>query len=400
MKSPRQPGAAPAQFSSALVIEHDPFVRAGLLAQLRELGVADVRVAADGASARALLAGAHYDVIVCDLKMPGEKQGEFLRAIAQVQSNAVIVILGSVDEATLRAVGPLCRERGLRVIGGMGKPLRSESLRNLLAQLAAPAAAPGAEHGVTVGDIERAIRHGAIGARVQPMVSVAGGELRCAEFLADWSDRQLGPVPPQELIAIADASGIVRSLNDYLVAVAVRTAGVWRAAGLTLPIAVNVSAGALHDPELPRLVEGLLRVAGVPPAHLRVEVSETTLAGQAPPLDVLAALRALGVGVTLDNVGAEPGYRLAKLDGLPISGIKIDRQLIGRLPLEPRAIETVRRTLRLAGSLGLETTAVGVETAAQAELLASLGCELLQGYWIARPMAPEQLPGWSAARSP
>lgn len=228
---------------------------------------------------------------------------------------------------------------------------------------------------------------------VQPLLDLHSGTICAVEALARWQHPRRGAIPPARFIGIAESTGLIGPLTWQVLELARELGSRYAAAGLELPIAVNISAQNLHDAELIPRLRALLDGWSLPPGRLHIEITETALMAD-PTLSrrALQALRELGLPVYLDDFGT--GYSsLAYLRELPLSGIKLDRAFIAALH-EPATQRIVRAMCELADALGLTVIAEGLEDPDQLALLEKLGCHAVQGYAIARPMPGEALTDW------
>ena len=257
---------------------------------------------------------------------------------------------------------------------------------------------PGAAAGglVLVGDLSDAIVNSAIDVHLQPKVSVADGRLVGAEALARWTHAEHGFVPPDVFIGIAERSGFIHQLTQVVMRKAFTQAREWRRRGLGLGIAVNLSAHDLHHPALVDEIDALLREFELEPARVTLEFTESVLMSDVEEsAGVTRRLRKLGVRTSVDDFGT--GYSsLAYLARLPLSELKIDRSFIGRV--DEREIDmTIVETLVVLGQkLGLSVVAEGVETTAALAKLVEVGCDVAQGYHIAKPLKPADFDDWVA----
>jgi diguanylate cyclase (GGDEF)-like protein len=233
----------------------------------------------------------------------------------------------------------------------------------------------------------------------QPKVDCESGALVGVEALARWMHPRLGEVPPQRFVALAEQTGLIGALTRWALNAALCQSRLWLDAGLALPIAVNLSALDAQDPSLPAAVADLLERWSVPAALLEVEITESALLGLPEVArDVLLRLESMGVLASLDDFGT--GYSsLAYLKQFPVRELKIDRSFIADMAHETRDRTIVRSTIALGHSLGLQVVAEGVEDLNTFELLRELGCDLIQGYQVARPMPATELVQWIATRS-
>ncbi len=247
-----------------------------------------------------------------------------------------------------------------------------------------------------LGELRQAIGSDQLAMFVQPQADARTGEIVAVEALARWQHPSRGLVGPDEFIPLAERTGLVRPLTSWMLARAVQTCGTWRGTE-TLPglsIAVNLSPRSLLDPELPNAVETLLQMHGLPAVDLTLEITESSVLDDPRRTgEVLDRLRALGVRISIDDFGT--GYSsMSYLRSLPVDEVKIDRTFVSDLMNQPGDEAIVHAIVTLAGKLGLETVAEGVEDAATWKRLADMGCTRIQGYYLSRPMPHADLPAW------
>ena len=220
----------------------------------------------------------------------------------------------------------------------------------------------------------------------QPIVSLLSGKIVAAEALLRWRDPELGEVSPAQFIPVAEESGFIVPIGDWVLAQAVRQAALWHQHGHAVPIAVNVSAMQFQQPHFVDRVATVLAVSGLPPRLLELELTETILlhdAGEA--LQRIHALGRIGVQLSIDDFGT--GYSsLAYLKRLPVGKLKIDRSFVSGLPADARDAGIVGAILQMARALGMTTVAEGVETEAQRVFLQAAGCDEFQGFLYAQAL--------------
>jgi diguanylate cyclase (GGDEF)-like protein len=221
----------------------------------------------------------------------------------------------------------------------------------------------------------------------QPVVDVRDSSIVGMEALLRWNCEALGPISPAEFIPIAERTGLILPIGRFVLARAIEQLAAWRAAGHDrLRVSVNLSASQLADEQLPDLLADLLATHGVPGEPLLLELTETALMRDATdhPLQMLERLRETGAGIVLDDFGT--GYSsLARLSSLRLAAVKIDRSFIAAMESDVGARAVVTAVLQMAGPLRCAVVAEGIETVAQRDLLAELGCPRAQGYLFGRP---------------
>ncbi|BCY11928.1 bifunctional diguanylate cyclase/phosphodiesterase [Actinoplanes sp. L3-i22] len=220
----------------------------------------------------------------------------------------------------------------------------------------------------------------------QPKVAVAPGhQVAGVEALVRWQHPERGLIYPDMFLYTAESADLMRHITAAVLDLACRQSRAWRDEGLAVSIAVNLSVSDLRDPTFPAQVEELLARYGLPPHALELEVTESVLMTDADhALAQLGRLRAMGHKLAVDDYGT--GYSsLSYLQLLPVDDLKLDRAFVSRCTTDPRSAAIVHSTVQLAHSLGMRIIAEGVEDAATLAKLHEYGCDLAQGYGIARP---------------
>ena len=249
-------------------------------------------------------------------------------------------------------------------------------------------------------DLTAAVAAGTIAVYFQPIVELCSGDVVGVEALARWTHPELGAVPPLDFIAVAEQHGLIGALGEHVLRSAcAQLTALRRQSGRTLRLGVNVSGLQLLDPGYPARLAAVLEETGWPAEELVLEVTESLLeADSAVAVATLHAVRALGVRVALDDFGT--GYSsFARLDTLPVDVLKVDSSFTATITSSARRAQMLRSIVGLAGALGLDVVAEGVETAEQDELLRGVGCTFAQGWLHGRPMPLPQLAAAVAARA-
>ena len=245
-----------------------------------------------------------------------------------------------------------------------------------------------------MSELRRAIAGDELLLHYQPIVHLATREMRGVEALIRWQHPKRGMVPPMEFIPLAERAGLTKPLTVWVLREALEQLRRWRDQGLELSVAVNLSTRTLHDPELPQLVHDLIERAGIPPALVAFEITETDVMADAETaMRGLQALRELGVKIAIDDFGT--GYSsLAYLHRLAVHSVKIDRSFVSRITTDENSASIVRATADLGHALGLDVVAEGVEDELAWARVRSLSCDFAQGYHIGRPMPGADMPVW------
>lgn len=227
----------------------------------------------------------------------------------------------------------------------------------------------------------------------QPKLSLRTGSVGSVEAITRWNREPDEAIEPSLFIPIAERAGIIDALTKWALRNALRQWVVWRDQGVTIGIAVNVSAVSLRDLEFPDFLQRLCHLEGVPPDQVTVELTESATQHVIRLLDTLTRFRIKGIKVALDDFGT--GFSsLLQLRQLPFTELKIDQHFVRDLATAEDSRLIVKSVIDLAHALGLVAVAEGVEDAETLKLLGELGCDEVQGFFVARPMEPGQLVPW------
>jgi diguanylate cyclase (GGDEF)-like protein len=245
-----------------------------------------------------------------------------------------------------------------------------------------------------LGELHQAVERDELQLYFQPKVELATGRVAGAEVLMRWQHPSRGLLGPSAFIPFAEQTGFIRRITQWAVDRAVRQAAAWRVAGVSLPIAVNVSADDLADVQLDLRVATALKLHGLPAQLLTLEITESGfIDNPARALQMLDSLAALGVVLSIDDFGT--GYSsLSHLARMPVNEVKIDRSFVIGLEVDPEFTTVVRSAIEMGHNLGLKVVAEGIETEGSAERLRAMHCDIAQGYLYAEPMPAGALQKW------
>ena len=242
--------------------------------------------------------------------------------------------------------------------------------------------------------LRHAIAHGELILHYQPKAEVATGRVHRVEALVRWSHPEQGIIPPDQFIPLAEQTGLIAPLTRWVLDTALRQCRAWQGRGLHVGVAVNLSMRTLHDADLPETVACLLQRYAIAPGLLTLEVTESALmVDPTQAQSVLERLAQLGVKLSIDDFGT--GYSsLGYLKQLPVHEIKIDKSFVIGMSANDKDTAIVRSVSDLSHNLGLAVVAEGVEDRATWDLLAALGCDMAQGYYLSRPLPAADLERW------
>ncbi|MFV2122972.1 putative bifunctional diguanylate cyclase/phosphodiesterase [Micromonospora sp. LOL_013] len=249
------------------------------------------------------------------------------------------------------------------------------------------------------GDLRVALDETQLEVYYQPKVTLHGRRLVGVECLTRWEHPTHGSVSPEDFVAVAEHTGQVGRLTEFVLREGLRRSREWNVGQQPLPVAVNLSARTLTDPEFPELVRTLLDEAQVAPELLTLEIAEPgVLDGTDRPVPTLRRLRDLGVRLSVDDFGT--GYTsLAHLRRLPVHEVKVDRSFVQGMATDPGDLAIVNAVVTLSQQFGLTVVAEGVESELTLELLQDIGCQVGQGFLFSRPLPYERLAAWYEAQA-
>jgi diguanylate cyclase (GGDEF)-like protein len=249
------------------------------------------------------------------------------------------------------------------------------------------------------GELADAIDKGEFRLDYQPKVDSLSRLVTGVEALVRWRHPTRGLLVPDAFIPLAEQTGMIRELTNWVLAKALSECSGWHRGGHFIPVAVNLSAATVHDPELMDAVTTAVSRSGLPPRSIELEITESAI--MFDPEGALRSLESLveyGVKLSLDDFGT--GYSsLSYLQRLPVTAVKIDKSFVEPLLSDGTARAIVRSVVELAHGLGLSVIAEGVDSAAVMDQLTAIGCDALQGFYIANPMSPARLEEWIATNS-
>ena len=376
-----------------LVAEDQNFQRKAMVHMLNSMGIEGVLQAGNGKQALEILQREQArlpDIVLSDLDMPEMDGMEFIRHLAKRHPDIPIIIMSSMDCAMITSVEKMARSYGSKVLGVVDKLLFLEQVKKLLA-LHQPAKNRTAQTSAlaasfTLEEILQAIREKQIEPFLQPKVELRTGRLIGAEALARWIHPEQGVIGPYAFIPLLEQSGNIEELTFLMLEKTVRASLLLQDKGHALAISVNLSLSSLGDTTLAERITQLVRESGVDPHHIILEVTESAaMTNIAHALENLARLRMYGFSLSIDDYGT--GFSsMQQLTRVPFSELKIDRSFVSDCVTNRSSRVIVESSIDMARKLCVKSVAEGVETQEEWDMLKSINCDVVQGYFIAKPM--------------
>lgn len=385
---------------NTLVVDDDPVMVEIISVVLRDLGVMLIDTASDGAGALERLGSTTVDLLVCDLNMPGMDGIRLLSHVASLPEHPAIILLSGEDPRILDAARQFAEAKELTIIGTASKPVTAESLTKLLLRFRRPEKKPAQRQRPAVGcnKVRSGLAGHAVALAYQPKVDLIDGRLIGVEALLRWNDEELGIVSPPEIVRAAENCHLIDELTIGVLARAVDDRATLMSDGIDTNIALNVSMRNLHNLAIVDRMLEVVHRAGDQPNHFTLEVTETHLIQDLPPvLEALLRLRLQGFKIAIDDYGTGAAT-MQFLMQLPSTELKIDRSFVAAATRSDSGRALLQSAIDLGLQLGQDVIAEGVETIEEASLLLRLGCRFAQGNFYGRPMTIKELTAWIARR--
>jgi len=382
---------------SALVVDDEEFMLDFLCMAVEKSGVGNVISATSGVEALDQVEDSQqmFDIIVCDLQMPGMDGIEVIRQLANDGFSGGIILVSGKDKRVLKTAENMAEVRGLKVIGSLCKPMPVYEIISLMNKYAvAEQHASWAISDVTANELDAAIRSGEITVNYQPQVDTKTGVVKSVETLARWFHPERGMIPPDIFVDIAERHDLIDALADSIIMQATRQGSIWHKQGIDLSVAINISLYNLRHLDFPDRITDIVNQAGMDIKKLVIEITESRLVQDLGTyLDILSRLRLKGPLLSIDDFGT--GYvSMDHLKQMPFGELKIDRAFVNGAYKDDTARAILQSSVSLAKQLEMTVVAKGVEVKEDWDLVSELGCDMVQGYYIAPPMDVETFDAW------
>jgi EAL domain-containing protein (putative c-di-GMP-specific phosphodiesterase class I)/CheY-like chemotaxis protein len=370
-----------------LVVDDEPGVVDFIAAAARRF---DYAVASTGTATEFLTLVETFrpTLILMDLHLPDSDGVELLRLLVARGCKDPILLMSGVDERVLTTAYELGVSHGLSMYGMLPKPVLLADLQTKLA------AAQKQDRALDMTELKRGLAAGEIVPYYQPKASLTdrGWIIDGVEALARWQHPRLGLVMPDEFVSLAERTGVIGDLTNRVLAAALKQMKQWNDEGLRLSCAINLPPTLVTDLSFPDRIAVLLAQHGLDGSQLGLEITETaTMQNPTTTMDILTRLRVKRISLALDDFGT--GYSsLTQLYQMPFNEMKIDKSLVTNVPHSREANTMVGSLIELGHNLGLTICAEGVENRAALDMLAIMGCDRCQGFFISRAVPASDIP--------
>jgi EAL domain-containing protein (putative c-di-GMP-specific phosphodiesterase class I)/FixJ family two-component response regulator len=382
-----------------MVVDDDEFQLSLMNEQLLALGWTDVLLAASGETALLLLDryGPDIAVIISDLSMPGMDGLVLMRHLAQRGVTASFILLSSATDEILSSAAGLAQAHQFDLLGVIHKPCTAAQLRDLLSkrQPRSRGLPPKCiEMALTVQRLQQALDNDEFVPWYQPKVDMDLNQATSVEALARWPLESGGMIGPALFVPAIEAAGLSDKLFFSMARQVLCDLAKWRAQGLLLKAAINMSMDTAMNLEMPERLQALIEAQGLQPQDLIIEVTESGLMTERTlAMETLTRLSLMGYVLSIDDFGT--GYSsLVQLVDLPFKELKIDAGFVQRADTEKKAEAVLRIAFAIGHSLGMSVISEGVENTSQMDIVRACGGKVVQGYLLARPMSYDTCIDW------
>jgi EAL domain-containing protein (putative c-di-GMP-specific phosphodiesterase class I)/DNA-binding NarL/FixJ family response regulator len=374
-----------------LIVEDDEFQRRILATILESLGVTNILHANNGRQALNVIhasAATPIHIALCDLNMPEMDGMEFLRHLGEEQRDIAVILSSSMSEKLLSSVGRMTRMYGINLLGIIEKPVLLPKLKGILLKYAPSSSQPPlpALPEFTLDEILEGLMAGQFEPFFQPKVDMQSGRLIGAEALARWHHPAHGVISPQAFIPLLETTRNIDTLTFQMLQKSAQACRTLQERGHLLTIAVNLSLTSLDKPTLADTVAQIVRDAGVEPQYIVLEITESAaMTDEGKALENLARLCLNGFSLAIDDYGTGAS-NLQQLTRIAFNELKIDQSFVNGFA-ENRGLRIiVESSIDMAHKLLVKSVAEGVESQQDWDTLKAIGCDTVQGYFIAQPM--------------
>ncbi len=383
-----------------LVAEDNEFQRRWLVVMLTNLGANHIVEAEDGHSALAILHDPSQSIDICfvDLNMPGMDGMELIRHMAKEDNPASIILASALDPSLVFSVETMSKAYGVNLLGTIAKPATPENLLELIS-LYQPEQSSSAEPvssspKLTLEQIAQGLSKDEFLPYFQPKVEIESGQIKGAEAFARWHHPVHGLLAPAAFLSALENTEHMNTLGFIMIDKCAAACRTWHDLGFPISVSINLASSSLTTDGCAERIAGLVAKHRIDTSNIIFEITESAAKIDNPQyLENLARLRMKGFVLSIDDFGTGHAS-MQELLRIPFSELKVDRSFVVGASKNETIKLVLRASLELAHKLNRQSTAVGVETRQDWDLLLQLGCTHAQGYYIAKPMESNVLPAW------
>ena len=382
------------QHSSMLVYENDELTIALLEKAATELNIA-VSVARSFSEFNELYNN-HFSIVFIDLMMPKRDGIEVLRLLRELNHTAGVIISSGEQDSILKAASSIAKSYGLRLMGELQKPFSKDMVSEVLKKDLPKKLKKRTQRAsqFTRNDVRRCIAKDEILVMYQPKIDIETLQFVSAEALVRWQHPDLGILGPGTFLPLVEELDMIGTMTTLIMEKAYSQVSKWESIGIKPNIAINLSARSFNDLNLPEQMVSISNKYHITPSRVTLEVTESwRTQDTALALDILTRLRLKGFKLSIDDFGT--GYSsMTQLKQVPFTELKLDQSFVRGAGSDEQARIIVETCIALGQRLGLHVVAEGVEKQSDWDLVTELGCDEVQGYFIARPMPGSNIPVW------
>ena len=340
-----------------------------------------------------------HAVLVLDLNMPEMDGIEVIRKLADKNLHLLLILISGFDTRVLHSAQQLAKAHDFKVIATLAKPVPIHEFIEVLEQTSTnirhEKKAPAIKQNISPEELQHGLNEHQFILHYQPQVNMKTSKFEGVESLVRWQHPERGLVYPDQFIQLAEQNDLIDQLTEEVITLAVEQNKEWQTENFSIPISVNVSAQNITSLSLPEQLKELTDKHTVTPENITLEITESAVMKQlTSSLDVLNRLRMKGFSLSIDDFGT--GYSsLTHLYQAPFTELKIDQNFVDHMTNDAEALVIVKICIMLGQMLGMRLVAEGVETQEIWHELKSLGCDIAQGYFIAKPMSADELLIWA-----